>query len=250
MTDNKQQIEPAQNKPPAKQPTTLVELIQSPSMRAQITMALPRTLTIDRFVRAAMTEFRRTPKLLECSRESVLGGLMKAAQLGLELGTLGTAWLLPFKGEAVFIMGYRGAVELCYRSEKIRRIETGVVRAGDFFEYERGTTSRLVHREAPTGRGEMLCAWALAETKDGGCVWDIAWPERIARARASSQSANSSYSPWQTDEEAMWRKTAVLHAAKLWPLTTDPWVDDEAPEAQGRGKIVIEEPAPATEAVP
>lgn len=60
-------------------------------MRRQVEKALPMSMRADHFARVLLTECRKTPRLLECSRESFLAAVMTAAQLGLEPGPLGKA---------------------------------------------------------------------------------------------------------------------------------------------------------------
>src|SRR2546427_642740 len=76
--------------------------------KPELEKALPEAIGVERFTRTVLTELRRTPKLLDCSPESLLGAMMLAAQLGLEPGPLGLVYLVPFKGQVEFIIGYRG----------------------------------------------------------------------------------------------------------------------------------------------
>jgi len=72
--------------------TQVVSLLEK--MKPQIENALPKHLDVKRFVRSAMTEFRKTPLLWECDPMSFIGSCMILAQLGLELGPLGQCYLL------------------------------------------------------------------------------------------------------------------------------------------------------------
>ena len=48
---------------------------------------------------------------------------MRCAQLGLEPGSgMGQAYLIPFKDECQFIIGYRGLLNLVYRSGHLRSL--------------------------------------------------------------------------------------------------------------------------------
>jgi len=91
-------------------------------MEPQIRKALPKHLEPERLARIALTEIRKNPKLLECSRESLLGAVMTAAQLGLEPGVLGHAYLIPYWNnktksyEVQFQIGYKGLLDLVRRS--------------------------------------------------------------------------------------------------------------------------------------
>jgi recombination protein RecT len=201
------------------------------------------SITVDAFKTAAMTYLRMQPKLYECNPYSVVGGLRLGAQLGLSLGPLGHFYLVPFKGEAVFILGYRGMVELAYRSNKVRRVSAAVVREGDGFEFRYGTRAVLDHTPAGApGEREWLAVYAVAELTNGGKPFTVLYPEDIEARRARSASAKLPSSPWNTDTEAMWCKSAVRALQRWLPQTpesaramtqdsqTQPMLEDAAPE--------------------
>src|SRR5690625_5711770 len=79
-------------------------------------------MDVDRLMRLTMTTIRTTPELRQADVGSLLGGVMQAAQLGLEPGLLGQCYLLPFKNnrkgitEVQFIIGYKGMIDLAKRS--------------------------------------------------------------------------------------------------------------------------------------
>jgi recombination protein RecT len=178
------------------------------------------SLSVEQFKTAALTYLRLNPKLYECEPMSVVGGLRLGAQLGLALGPLGHFYLVPFKGEATFILGYKGMIELAYRSGNVKRIEANVVREGDAFDFRLGSRAFLDFTPSgPPGEREWRAVYALAETKQGGKPFTVLYPEQVERRKARSAAAQSSYSPWQTDTEAMWRKTAVRALQAFLPQT-------------------------------
>jgi recombination protein RecT len=180
----------------------------------------------EQFVTAAMTTFRLNPAIYECDPYSVVGGMRQAAQLGLSFGPLGHVYLVPFKQKsggswATFILGYRGMVELAYRSGSVKRIEANVVREGDEFSFRMGSRAFLdfapdLHRDPAA---EWECVYALAETKAGGKVFAVLSPEDVERRRKKSRGADSQFSPWQTDAEQMWEKSAVRDLQRFLPQT-------------------------------
>jgi recombination protein RecT len=172
----------------------------------------------ERFIRTVETEMRRTPTLYDCDPHSVLGAMMLAAQLGLEPGPLGHVYLIPFKTECQFVVGYRGMIALAYRSGEVKDVQASVVREGDSFTYREGTRPVLDHTPAgPAGDREWTHVYAVARTKTGGTPFRVLYPEDVAKARARSASAKKPGGPWDTDTEAMWRKTAVRRLAPFLP---------------------------------
>jgi recombination protein RecT len=177
---------------------------------------------VEQFKTAAMTYLRMQPKLYECNPYSVVGGLRLGAQLGLSLGPLGHFYLVPFKGEAVFILGYRGMVELAYRSGRLRRIEASVVRAGDAFDFRHGTRSFLDYKPSgdPAER-DRECVYAVAELTNGGKPFTVLYPSDVEARMKRSASHKLPSSPWQTDPDAMWCKSAVRALQRWLPQTPE-----------------------------
>src|SRR5690606_33433189 len=142
--------------------------------------ALPRHMDVDRLMRLAMTTIRTTPQLREAEVSSLLGAVMKAAQLGLEPGLLGQCYLLPFKNnkkgitEVQFIIGYKGMIDLARRSGHIESIYAHAVYEKDEFEYELGLEPKLKHKPSmEADRGAFIGAYAVAQFKDGGYQFEF-----------------------------------------------------------------------------
>ncbi|MCD9194249.1 recombinase RecT [Streptomyces albireticuli] len=189
-------------------------------MRPEIARALPAHMDADRIARIALTTLRRTPKLGECSPESFLGALMTCSQLGVEPGgPTGEAYLVPFKGEVTFVLGYRGMAKLFWQSPMAKSLSAQVVYDGDFFEYEYGLDQRLVHRPALTGRGKAIAYYAVATTTTGGSAFVVLSPEDIEKHRKHSSFPNGG--PWRDHYEAMARKTCVRELFKLLPTSVE-----------------------------
>jgi len=208
--------------------STLRALIEGEGMKRELARALPKVLNVERFTRTLITTLNKMPELADCDQGSVMAGIVTAAQLGLEIDpTLGRAYLIPYndrsKGKiAQLIIGYRGFVELAYRSGQIASFQAEVVYANDEFDYELGLNPRLKHVPF-TGddRGELRYAYAVVKLAGGGSVFRVLGPADIKKAKASSRAASSSYSPWTTHPDEMWRKTAIRAIAKMLPLSPE-----------------------------
>lgn len=183
--------------------------------------ALPSHLGVDRLLRVAMTCISSTPKLQECSASSLLGSILKCAELGLEPGgALGHAYLVPFKGVCTLIIGYRGLIELARRSGDLSQIEAHVVYSNDTFELEYGLNSKLRHVPMLSGdRGRALAVYCVARLRDGGTHVEVMTAQEIDAIQARSLSGSSG--PWKTDWSEMARKTVVRRAAKYLPLSSE-----------------------------
>src|SRR5690348_5405799 len=68
-------------------------------MMPAIRQAIPKHMTPERLLRIATTAIRTTPKLKACTAASLLASVMQCAQLGLEPGVLGHAYLIPYNNK-------------------------------------------------------------------------------------------------------------------------------------------------------
>jgi len=213
--------------PQAKRPMNPYQNIQDlfKRMAPEIAKVLPKHIKSDHLLRVALTEIRKNPKLLECSSQSLLGALMLAAQLGLEPGILGHAYLIPYYNsktrstEVQFQIGYKGYIDLVRRSGELQTLDVHEVCRNDTFEYEYGLTPKLMHRPALDNRGDPYCYYAIAKLKDGGFSYLVMSVQDIEKFRKRSKSPENG--PWVSDYDAMAKKTVIKQLAKYLPLSTE-----------------------------
>lgn len=197
------------------------------SMEGEIAKALPSVITPERFTRMVLSALSTNPKLAGCTPRSFLGAMMNAAQLGLEPNTpLGQAYLIPYKNKGVdevqFQIGYKGLIDLAYRSGEVELVQAQIVYENDDFTCEYGLDPKLVHRPADHDRGEPVKVYALFKTKSGGYGFEVMSMEDCRKhAQKYSQGYNSSFSPWKTNFEEMCKKTVLKRVLKYAPLKSD-----------------------------
>lgn len=185
----------------------------------QILQALPKHISQERMIRLFLSEIRKTPKLLDCTPESLFAAMAQAGSLGLETdGVLGHAYLVPFKGEAVLIPGYKGLLDLARRQSKIL-IKTRCVYVGDKFAYEEGDNDYIRHipnqdPNATFSEDEITHVYLVAKDAEGVVICRNVWTRAQvdAHARKYSKSYHKSDSPWQTNWPTMARKTLIRDA--------------------------------------
>lgn len=209
-------------------------------MAPRMAEVLPKHMDMNRMSRIALTTIRTNPKLLECAVPSLMGAVMQAVQLGLEPGLLGHCYILPYKREATFIIGYKGMIDLARRSGHIQSIYAHAVHENDEFEYELGLHPKLEHKPSHGDRGAFIGAYAVAHFKDGGYQMEFMPKSEIEKRRKRSASANSSYSPWSSDYEEMAKKTVVRYMFKYLPISIE--VQTQAQQDEVVRKDITEEP--------
>lgn len=197
------------------------------SMEKEIAKALPSVITPERFTRITLSALSSNPTLQQCTPQSFLGAMMTAAQLGVEPNTpLGQAYLLPYKNKGVlecqFQLGYKGLMDLAYRSGEISVIQAHTVYENDEFSYEFGLDPKLNHKPAVKDRGEPIAFYAMFKTKDGGYGFEVMSVEDVRKhAKKYSKSYGSEYSPWNTSFVEMAKKTVLKQVLKYAPLKSD-----------------------------
>ena len=177
----------------------------------------------ERFTRIALTVVRQNNKLMTCRANTVLGALMTCAQLGLEPGPLGEAYLVPYGDVCTFLPGYRGLVKLAWNSGQIKHIDADVVYEDDLFDYEKGTSPFLRHKPARGERNTVngaTHAYAVVSTTNGGSSFVVLSVEEVERIRRTySKSGHKNDNPWQTEWSEMAKKTALRRLSKIMPLS-------------------------------
>lgn len=196
-------------------------------MEGEIKKALPSVLTPERFTRIVLSALSTNPKLQETTPESFLGAMMTAAQLGMEPNTpLGQAYLLPYYNsrkrclECQFQLGYKGLIDLAYRSGEVSTIQAHVVYEHDKFSYAYGLEPQLEHVPAMGDRGSPTHVYAVFRTKDGGYSFGVMSIDDVRR-HAQRYSKSFENGPWQTNFEEMAKKTVLKRVLKYAPLKSD-----------------------------
>lgn len=188
----------------------------------------------ERFARICATAVRMNPKLAACSHDSFLGAMMTCAQLNLEPNTpQGLAYLIPyFNGrkrqyECQFQVGYKGLMQLMYRSGMVASFNADVVYRGEvetgLFRYESGIRPTIEHKidllddSARTlNPADIVAAYAAVVLKTGEPILRLVTRKDIDAAR----KLNPSDSPaWNNHYAAMAIKTAIKRLAAWMPQT-------------------------------
>lgn len=228
-----------------KKPKTFEEWMAE--MAPALKEALPSNFTVERFSRMIMTNYKANAKLQQCKASSVLGAALQAAQLGLMIGTLDQAYLVPYsnyKGkdpvtkesiyelEAQLQIGYKGYMELGYRTGKISHVDPGMVYPGDVFDFEYGSNEYIRHKPMglETDDTKPTHYYTIVHLENGNKKFLVRTYNQIQRhakrhtdlwkvengATIINQKSN-----WYKNPDAMAVKTVIRELYKTIPLTTD-----------------------------
>jgi recombination protein RecT len=206
---------------------TIFDLVKR--SESQFARALPRHIDAGRFVRTCLTTLRTTPGLAACTPQSILAGLMQAAQLGVEVNDVRQqSYLVPRWNaktnaqEASFQLGYRGMIDLAARGGII--VDAHDVHENDEFLFEYGLEPDLVHRPTLQHRGEPIAYYAVARFADASRppafrVIGRQEAELIRDSFAAGKKRDGTVTgPWINHFDAMARKTAIRRLLNYLPL--------------------------------
>jgi len=150
---------------------------------------------------------------------SVYNAAMIAATLDLPINqNLGFAWIVPYKGQAQFQMGWKGYVQLAQRTGQYSRINVVKVYESQFKGFN------ALHEELdadfniqPTGKVVGYAAYfRLVNGYEKTVYWTI---EQVQEhGQRFSQSFNGNSSPWKSDFDAMAMKTVLKHTLSKWGI--------------------------------
>lgn len=229
------------------------------SKKSDLVMALPKHLTVDRLLRVSLTACNKTPKLMDCTPQSLLACIMDCASLGLEPdSTLGRAYLIPYGDKATLIIGYKGLVDLAYRSGMVDSLDAFVVHANDKFALKMGLNPDIQHEPAMEEPGELSGVYAIARLK-GSTFPKFCYLTRKEVDAIRKRSRAKESGPWVTDYEEMAKKTAIRRLSKLLPMSVE-FADainkdaeydfDEVPQIHGKKPLFPSGKAPNVVVIP
>jgi recombination protein RecT len=196
---------------------------QLTAVAPRLSDALGRHMPVKQLIQTVLVSCERTPTLFKCSPQSILNGAMTFAVLGLPVdGVTGQGFLIPFKGQAQAVIGYKGYNTLAARAGLT--ITAGTVREDDAFEYELGSHAFIRHKPTLGSRARIVAFYACATANDRPAIPAILSIEDVMAIHARSPAARSERSPWNDPEigfPAMGEKSARRRLARSTPLRID-----------------------------
>lgn len=194
---------------PAQAPRDIRSLLVSDKVKSQIRLALPVHMSPDRMMRVALTAINKTPKLLDCTQESILSCLMQCSQYGVEPDGR-HAHLIPYGNQCTLIIDYKGIVALVRRSGEVNDIYADVVCENDRFEFQKGRDRKLTHSyDLRQPRGDVIGVYSYVVPKEGADSFEIMSVDEVEAIRARSRSGKAG--PWVSDWNEMAKKGLALN---------------------------------------
>ena len=159
---------------------------------------------------------------------------MTCAQLGLEPGVTGEAYLIPRKNgrlsraaghdvyEVQLTIGYQGMAKLFWQSPLAKSLDAQAVYENDDFDYEYGLNPTLRHRPSLQDRGEAIAYYSVATLTNGGFAFIVLSRSDVEKIRLRANAGTGERdSPWKTDYDEMAKKTCLRRMFKLLPKSPE-----------------------------
>lgn len=216
-----------------------MQILNGPDMQARLRSLLTEKSMLDRFIGVLTGVMKANSKLAECTPDSLVGAMLKSAFLKLEPNNPITqqCWLIPRKNgktgkyECSWEIGYKGLIELAYRSNVVASILFSEIHERDYFDVDFG--SGIVNHKIPDkddpnrfNRGDVRAYWAQWIGKNGErgrpVIMSIEEMEAFAEQYVQSlKGEGREYSPWYTAFDQMALKTVIKRALKSAPISTE-----------------------------
>lgn len=174
----------------------------------------------------------REPRLWDCTLQSILQTLMLVAELDISVTghnngayfevrkcKVGKGQNERWEQRLGLGLGYNALITLIMRDGMVTSCSTGVVRQGDEFEYDEGTSAFIRHKRAIPGDPDApaVAFYAYARMRTGEYKIEImpAWEVReIRRKHAHEKSA-----AWNGSFDETGRKTPLRRMFKTMPTS-------------------------------
>jgi recombination protein RecT len=162
--------------------------------------------------------------LASCDPNSIKNAVVNVALTGLTLNpALKLAYLIPRAGKCILDISYMGLVKILTDAGSVKNVDADVIYENDKLDYRKGTDPYFKHVKTLSNRGKMIGAYAIAYFRDGGFQFEVMGRDEIDKVKGTSESLKNEktkkYSPWETWEDEMWKKTAIKRLYKLLPKT-------------------------------
>lgn len=188
----------------------------------------------EKFVEVAIKEVKKNQKLLDAfvvNPASMFASLLFCAEIGIYPDSeLGEFYLIPrnlrqpdgqYKLTVTPLIGYKGILNILFRSGHIDKVESHIVYKGDEFKVSYGLNPNLEHIpnfEAERTAQNIVAAYAVATLKSGHTQFAIATKQEIEAIMNMSKEANKLYFNDKSGiTRWMEKKAALIQLSKLLP---------------------------------
>jgi recombination protein RecT len=174
------------------------------------------------YIKSVLVTVKESEALQKCDPVSIYTSALRAATLKLSTDpSTGQAYMVPFKGRATLIVGYKGLYDMAVRTGKYRYINVGPIYEGQTVEENQITG---FHSISGQRTGDNIIGWIGAfemnpergQTTGFGKTVYMTVDEIHAHAKEYSKSYDQAGGVWKKETRKMERKTVLRLMLRRW----------------------------------
>jgi recombination protein RecT len=232
----------------------ITDIVQHPYFKEQLKIVRPHpSINVDRFVKIFLIAMNTEHTWINMDKKSLAGAILRVMNSGLDIDpSASEVWIVPFDNrnkkiiEARIMWGYKGLVQLCYRSGFVSRLGADCVYKGDYYAFHGGTEQNITHRPCSReeDKGDMIKVYAWIKLKisqdNEYLVYQMTTEEidRIAKFKYNeykqylSNPNQKNPQPWLAKYDSMAKKTVFK---RLYPWVPKGFAWDNTVELDDLG---------------
>lgn len=201
----------------ASEPQTLASLLGSTKIKKRLDEVLGQKAP--GFISSVISIVKNNHSLANVDPKTVVGAAMQAAVLDLPVEqNLGYAYIIPFKREAQFQIGYKGFIQLAIRSGQYRKLTTNKVFEGEIVAYDK-FNDEITRGEAISDK--VIGYIAYLRLNNGFEKYYYMTVDEIKEhAKAYSQSFRQGKGVWIDNFDVMAEKTVLKLLLKKYGVVS------------------------------
>lgn len=173
----------------------------------------------NQFLTSVLNTVNNNKLLQNSDPNTILTAAATAASLNLPIdNNLGYSWIVPYKGQAQFQIGWKGFVQLALRTNQYERINVVEVYENQF-EFYNSLTEDLKADFSKPGEGDVI-GYAGYFRLVNGFEKTVFWSKKQVTDHGKRFSKTFSNGAWKTDFNSMAKKTVVKMMLSKWGITS------------------------------
>lgn len=204
-------------------------VVQSDAYQNLINKTLGNENRAQNFVAAISSAVATNPTLQECDAGTIISGALLAESLKLAHSPqLGYYYLVPFNDrkagikKATFQLGYKGYIQLAMRSGQYQSIVVSEIKEGELIHYDpilETAQFEPIQNDMEREKTPTIGYFASFELINGfkkSLYWSKEKMEQHAMRYSAGYRAKKGYTFWETNFDAMGKKTMLKQLLSKW----------------------------------
>ena len=210
-------------------------VLNDSQIRAQIKNSLKENAGA--FMSSMLDLYSGDSYLQKCDPMAVARECLKAASLNLPIvKSLGFAYVVPYKNEPTFIVGYKGLIQLAQRTGQYKTINSGVVYDGELVGHNK--LSGELNLSGERISDDVVGYFGYIKLISGFEKTLYMTKQEVDAWRDKYSKAKSDYSPWAKEYDKMAAKTCLRRLISTYGAMSVQM--QQALQSDGEQKPVVE----------